>query len=144
MQNLGFGVQFEKEKYMTDLNDFIQNNKDTMSIWLDEISSPEDEVRSRNYPVVEISEVVKTNSLKWLYSALQQNRQVVRRELSKKLDNKLWAEALEQLIELGIIGTDASTDSVTTTANTSDRETKVGNKNDDDEGEDTDAYTTEI
>jgi len=144
MQNLGFGVQFEKEKYMTDLNDFIQNNKDTMNVWLDEISTPGDDVRSRNYPVVEISDLVRMNSLKWMYSALQQNRQVLRRELSKKLDDESWAEALEQLRDLGIIGNDASTDSATTTPNTSDHDSKAGNKNDDDDGEDTDADTENL
>jgi len=103
LQNLAFGIEFEKEKYMTDLNDFISNNKDSMNNWIDEISSLDDNTRSRNYPVVDVSEVVKQNSLKWLYAAMYSNRQVLKRELAKKLTENDWQETLELLNKIGIV-----------------------------------------
>jgi len=144
MQNLGFGVEFEKEKYMTDLNDFISNNKAPMNTWLDEVSGGTDDTRSRNYSPVVITDIVKLNSLKWLYSAMYQNRQVLRRELAKKMDDVAWEEALSQLEGMGIFGAGGSSDSWTTSGTeaelTDKRDTAASNTagNEDDREAETD------
>jgi len=116
LQNLGFGIEFEKEKYMTDLNDFISNNRSSMSAWIEEISTTDDSARSRNYPVVDVPDVIKVNALKWLYAAMYQNRQVLRRELAKKLTENVWEETLALLNDMGLVGDIGSTDSHSVTS----------------------------
>jgi len=104
IQNLGFGVHFEKEGYMMEMNDFITKNKEAMLNWLREISDGE-EYPMRSYHKVEITEAVRTNCLKWLYAIMYQNRQVIRRELSKKLKH------FSVLEEIGVLRSDNSEDS---------------------------------
>jgi len=127
LQNLGFGVEFEKEKYMIEMNDFIDQNKSAMHVWLTEISGAADEVRSKHYPVVDITDVVRLNCLKWLYASMYSNRQVLRREMQKKLSGTAWEECERMLEDMSILRKGGTSDSFTPTNDTlTEREDPAG------------------
>ena len=88
LQNLGFAVKFEKEKFMMELNDFIENNEESMGKWLADVS--EEGSGSRMYRGnTRINEQVKNNCLKWLLGTMLANKKTITNSFVRaKLDTK--------------------------------------------------------
>eukprot|EP01088_Endostelium_zonatum_P010933 TRINITY_DN2463_c0_g1_i1.p1 TRINITY_DN2463_c0_g1~~TRINITY_DN2463_c0_g1_i1.p1 ORF type:complete len:1366 (-),score=299.74 TRINITY_DN2463_c0_g1_i1:107-4141(-) len=111
IQNLGFGVEFMKEESMTDMNDFINQNRDTMNAWLEAISTDDSSAETGTYQKIEVNETLKENCLKWMFSQMYMNRQVLRRELEKKMDSADWKTSVTELEEIGVFKAGGSSDS---------------------------------
>eukprot|EP01088_Endostelium_zonatum_P012804 TRINITY_DN2708_c0_g1_i1.p1 TRINITY_DN2708_c0_g1~~TRINITY_DN2708_c0_g1_i1.p1 ORF type:complete len:1327 (-),score=189.37 TRINITY_DN2708_c0_g1_i1:11-3991(-) len=135
LQNLAFGVEFEKEESMMSLNDFIKQNREAMNNWLKEVSDKQMEMEEGNEEdfSVEISQLVRANCIKWMYSELWMNRQVLRRELRKKMDGGKYEEVLRQLEEMEVFRTEGSSDSFDTTASAKDLMTEEDSEDGDED-----------
>eukprot|EP01088_Endostelium_zonatum_P008712 TRINITY_DN2186_c0_g1_i1.p1 TRINITY_DN2186_c0_g1~~TRINITY_DN2186_c0_g1_i1.p1 ORF type:complete len:1354 (+),score=283.38 TRINITY_DN2186_c0_g1_i1:54-4115(+) len=126
VQNLAFGVEFEKEGYMTEMNDFIVSNRDAMNFWLEKVSSgsgvalgessanrKEEEEKEKNE--VEGREGMKESCLRWMYSQMYGHRQALKRECRKRSGKEEWSEMEEKMEELGILNGEESSDSTVRT-----------------------------
>eukprot|EP01088_Endostelium_zonatum_P018266 TRINITY_DN5793_c0_g1_i2.p1 TRINITY_DN5793_c0_g1~~TRINITY_DN5793_c0_g1_i2.p1 ORF type:complete len:1342 (-),score=161.20 TRINITY_DN5793_c0_g1_i2:71-4096(-) len=126
IQNLGFGVEFDKEESMTDLNDFITQNKEGMVEWLNSVSQDdvddaeeEDEDkeqggrRESGMQKIEVTEEVKIRCLKWILGQIYCNRQVIRRDMTKKLGTEQWRQIRSELESIGVLKRDHGTGSQT-------------------------------
>eukprot|EP01088_Endostelium_zonatum_P015496 TRINITY_DN3826_c0_g1_i1.p1 TRINITY_DN3826_c0_g1~~TRINITY_DN3826_c0_g1_i1.p1 ORF type:complete len:1333 (-),score=278.45 TRINITY_DN3826_c0_g1_i1:76-4074(-) len=120
LQNLAFGVEFEKEAYMTEMNDFIIQNRDFMNNWLEKISQNDEYEEENNdvYYKVVVNQATRDNCLKWMYSQMITHRQALKRELRKKLDAELWEQAMVDLEKLKIMNGEESSDSTRTGSGT--------------------------
>eukprot|EP01088_Endostelium_zonatum_P006908 TRINITY_DN1904_c0_g1_i1.p1 TRINITY_DN1904_c0_g1~~TRINITY_DN1904_c0_g1_i1.p1 ORF type:complete len:1327 (+),score=209.24 TRINITY_DN1904_c0_g1_i1:215-4195(+) len=119
IQNLAFGVEFEKEGYMTEMNDFIVGNRDAMNHWLEKISSGledsllEESSGGSNKEVV-ASEWMKDSCLKWMYCQMHGHRHVLKRECVKRMEKEEWGDLMEKLEAIGVLNVEESSDSART------------------------------
>eukprot|EP01088_Endostelium_zonatum_P015010 TRINITY_DN3505_c0_g1_i1.p1 TRINITY_DN3505_c0_g1~~TRINITY_DN3505_c0_g1_i1.p1 ORF type:complete len:330 (-),score=83.06 TRINITY_DN3505_c0_g1_i1:60-1049(-) len=134
IQNTAFGVEFKAEDEMAELNDYVRVNTEPMSKWVDKISlmeemegeGVEDE---EEYTRVEVGDAVKDSCVKWIWSVMWMNRQVVRRELDRKLSAEEGKQVRKELEEIGVMRVGGSSESLSNTntrddkGSTSDTET---------------------
>eukprot|EP01088_Endostelium_zonatum_P015209 TRINITY_DN3627_c0_g1_i1.p1 TRINITY_DN3627_c0_g1~~TRINITY_DN3627_c0_g1_i1.p1 ORF type:complete len:1288 (+),score=174.99 TRINITY_DN3627_c0_g1_i1:27-3866(+) len=124
IQNVGFGVEFEKTESLVPMNDLIRQNKDSMAKWLESTTSVKQEMdksgeggtddeQAEMYPLEEeviIDDMVKSNCVKWLYTRLRMNRQVLRRELQKKLGKEEYMKMCKCLENMSVFTSGSGTD----------------------------------
>ena len=123
LQNLGFGVGFEKERYMLDMNDWIKHNKKTMEQWLEKVGNRPEFEELTEWQGVEVGDLIKQNATKWMWNNIKENRQVVRREMRKKLEPEKWESSERELEDMGLLANGGSTSSVTKTGESSSERT---------------------
>eukprot|EP01088_Endostelium_zonatum_P014450 TRINITY_DN3184_c0_g1_i2.p1 TRINITY_DN3184_c0_g1~~TRINITY_DN3184_c0_g1_i2.p1 ORF type:complete len:149 (+),score=36.85 TRINITY_DN3184_c0_g1_i2:61-447(+) len=94
---------------MRDLNDFIVQNRDSMEEWVYAVSRDggNEEATGRyngeETNKVVVSEGVKIRCIKWMLGQVYANRQVVRRELTKKLGMEEWKQIQIELEAIGVL-----------------------------------------
>eukprot|EP01088_Endostelium_zonatum_P013681 TRINITY_DN2843_c1_g1_i5.p1 TRINITY_DN2843_c1_g1~~TRINITY_DN2843_c1_g1_i5.p1 ORF type:complete len:401 (+),score=106.21 TRINITY_DN2843_c1_g1_i5:74-1276(+) len=105
IQNTAFGVEFNKEDELVEVNDYIRVNSGPMSKWVENICVEEmrEEGEEREYVEVEVGDGVKENGVKWMWSVMRMNRQVMRRELNRKMDGEEWKEMKKDLEDMGVL-----------------------------------------
>ncbi len=96
IQNLANGQTFDKEAYMTELNDFITSNQADMSDFLDTIIESEDTFETEG---LEISEVIHDSSIKHVFAAFLKHSDSVVEALEISLSAEQFAECKEEYLE---------------------------------------------
>ena len=124
LQNLGFGVEFEKEGYMKEMNDFIVSNRESMNEWFQTISDENSDpgMLTNRFPQLAVkitpNPVIKDNCLKWMYCQISTHKSALNRELERKMDEETFKEYVKELEEIGVWkhGETSSGDSITVSA----------------------------
>eukprot|EP01088_Endostelium_zonatum_P003273 TRINITY_DN14483_c0_g1_i2.p1 TRINITY_DN14483_c0_g1~~TRINITY_DN14483_c0_g1_i2.p1 ORF type:complete len:136 (+),score=55.15 TRINITY_DN14483_c0_g1_i2:255-662(+) len=117
---------------MTEMNDFITQNREYMNTWLERICSDEEEGREEDESKIVAREEVKENCLKWMYSEMWSHRQALKRDLRKKLGEREWQEMERDLERLKILNEDESSESnMNTGANSANTSRRMGSSIDD-------------